>query len=330
MTSGRTLNLPPGYSSGILSGLTWGIDTTLLAIALALSAFYPDQGLLLSGSYICAVIHIFFETIVMNGVVAGTKGFSEVWYAARSKGGIIAMVGGLAGGPIAMTCYLMSLEMLGAPISTTITSTYPLIGAFIAFLLLREHTNAQIWIGAAACVFGILYTGMGVDFDGSKMEPIGFLLALVTAIGWGFEAVACRKAMDDHGLSPKAALLLREYTCLIVYLLIAPLFLSRFGSISDTLSVLMHNGMPFVIVAIASCFGAFSMFAWYKSISKIGATRGVCLNSSYCIWTIIFVSIYFGIEPNSYIVTGAIITLAGIFLALWPKNIFSMGMNSDF
>ena len=41
-------------------------------------------------------------------------------------------------------------------------------------------------------------------------------------------------------------------------------------------------------------------------------------------------SIYFGIEPNSYIVTGAIITLAGIFLALWPKNIFSMGMNSDF
>lgn len=321
MTSGRILSLPRGYRSGILSGMTWGIDTTLLTIALTMSAFYPNEGLLIAGTYICAAIHILFETIIMTGVVAATGSFTDVKKAFQSRGGKIAIIGGLAGGPLAMTCYLLSIEMIGAPITTTITSTYPLIGAFLAFLLLREQSSTQVWIGTAVCVFGILYAGMGAPFDGGTVDLAGLGFALITAIGWGFEAVAARAATSKYGISPKVALLLREYVCLILYILIAPLFLSRFGSLADTFALFSQNWESFAIVAVAACFGAFSMFAWYRSISKIGASRGVCLNASYCVWTIVFVSLWYGITPNSYIVTGSVITILGICLALWHKNL---------
>lgn len=314
--------LGKGYRLGLLSGLTWGIDTTLLAVALALSPFSDSHDTLLAGIYVCCLIHIFFETIYMSILVATTGGFAELRPAFKSRGGVATIIGGIVGGPVAMLCYLMAIELTGAALTTTVSATYPLIGSLLAMRLLREKTTIQMWIGILLAVFGILYSGTGIPTIDRDATVVGCLIALGAAIGWGLEGVACRYATHHCGLKPKVALLIREYTSLLAYLIISPFFLGGLGEMTDSIINLITYSGAFAIVAVASCFGALSMYLWYRSISKVGAVRGLCMNISYCVWTALFsIVVFHNVPASSYTIGGALMTVAGITLALWRQNL---------
>lgn len=308
------------YRNGILSGLTWGIDTTLIAVALMLSPFAKNSSLLLAGTFLCCLIHILFEAIFMSSVVAFRGGFSSLRKVIPTRGALVCIAGGICGGPIAMTCYLLAIEMTGADIASTVTSTYPLIGGILATTLLRERVSGHTWLGVLICVFGILYTSIGDNPQPGLNVLSGILMAIVTAIGWGFEGVACRYAVHDSNIAPKIALLLREYACLLCYLLIMPFFIGRTGNPIELTGILMQSLPSFLLVAFASIFGAWSMYLWYKTIGAIGATRGLCLNVSYCIWTLLFMSFVIGQVPSINVIIGAVMAVGGIVMALWSRK----------
>lgn len=325
MNTDTSHRLGKGYRLGLLSGLTWGIDTTLLAVALALSPFSDSHDTLLSGVYICCLIHIFFETIYMSVIVATSGEFTELRPAFKSRGGVATIIGGIAGGPVAMLCYLMAIELTGADMTTTVSATYPLIGSLLAMRLLREKITMQMWIGILLAVFGIFYSGTGIPTIDREATLSGCIIALGAAVGWGLEGVACRYATHTCGLKPKMALLIREYTSLLAYVIISPLFLGGLDRMADSIIDLIRYREAFAIVAAASCFGALSMYLWYRSISKVGAVRGLCMNVSYCVWTALFsIVIFHNISASSYTIGGALMTVAGITLALWRRNLVAI------
>lgn len=334
MSKTDSSNFRKGYIRGILSGMTWGFDTTLLAVALTISPFYNDPSLLLGGTFICCLIHILFETITMSVVVARTGRFREVAKTFGSKAGLICMAGAICGGPLAMTCFLLAIEANGAALTTTVTATYPLIGAVMAMFILRERITPQMWIGMMLCVLGILYSGMFIPNTDNSGISIGIILAVATAIGWGFEGVACRYVVGKCDIHPKVALMIREITCLVAYALIAPIFLGGYDHATASIAELLIHWKAFAVVAIASLFGAYSMYLWYSSIKDVGATRGLCLNVTYSVWTIIFGCILFLRFPDLTSITGAIITIAGVVLALWRRDLslsssFNTGYDFD-
>src|SRR5437868_3429514 len=60
----------------------------------------------------------------------------------------------------------------------------PVWGSLMAYLVLRERINARAALGLALCVAGLGVLVYPVA-EKSLREPIGLLLALVCALGWG-------------------------------------------------------------------------------------------------------------------------------------------------
>lgn len=310
-----------GSILGVLSGMTWGMDTTLLALALTLSPFSSDPALLLGGTFLCCIIHILFESITMTCIVARRREFPLLKKYFFTRPGLVCMAGAILGGPLAMTCFLLSIETNGAAMTSTITASYPLIGAILALFVLRERIAPQLWIGLLLCVFGIFYSGMFIPEHRGATLSIGILLAVGTAIGWGIEGVTCRFVVGKSKIEPRVALLIRDITCLVIYIIIAPFFLGGYDKIGDSLSEMFHHWEALIVLAGAAIIGAFSMYLWYRTIGDLGAARGLCLNSSYCIWTIVFGCLIFHHTPGLNTITGALIMICGLVIALWRSNL---------
>ena len=60
----------------------------------------------------------------------------------------------------------------------------PVWGSLMAYFVLRERINARSALGLALCVAGLAVLVYPVA-EKSMQEPIGLLLALVCALGWG-------------------------------------------------------------------------------------------------------------------------------------------------
>lgn len=308
------------YVTGIVSGMTWGMDTTLIAFALSISPFFGDMKMLLTGTFICCLIHIFFEAVTMSAYVSIRHKLHEIREAFSNRGTLILVLGAVFGGPIAMMCYLLALKTTGTDMAATVTDTYPLIGAILATLLLREKVSLQVWLGIMLCVFGIFYSGMFIEPDAGEANITGILLAFITALGWGLEGVACRYALHRCKLNPHIALWIREISCLAVYMCIAPLFIGNIEGATDAIMILINCWPALLLVVLASFLGAYSMLLWYRTILAMGATRGLCLNASYCVWTLVFTSILFTQLPSMNVWAGAAMTIFGIAMAIWPST----------
>lgn len=307
------------YVNGILSGVTWGIDTTIIALALYYTPFFHDTKLLLGATFICCLIHIFFETIFMSTVVGLHHTWRELREAWSQRGTWIQILGSVCGGPVSMMCYLLAIDMTGSDITTTVTDCYPFIGAIMAVYFLREKVPVQVWFGILLCIFGIFYSGMYIEESAKSTNLYGILLALVPALGWGFEGVACRYALHKCGMHPHIALWIREISCLVAYVAIAPLLLGSMDHVTDIIMTLANYKGAFLLIIIASGFAAYSMLLWYQTIQVMGAARGLCLNASYCVWTLLFTSVAFVQMPDTNVWAGAAMTAFGIAVAIWPN-----------
>ena len=104
-----------GYATGILSGMTWGLDTVLIGVAIAMTPFVENPVLLIGGTVICSMLHDVFAALWML-VIMGYKGrLKDLMPAIKSKDGLFCVLGALFGGPLAMTlfiCWLLQREEL--------------------------------------------------------------------------------------------------------------------------------------------------------------------------------------------------------------------------
>lgn len=291
---------------GIGSGALWGLDTVILAIALALNPFATDaHASLVSAALhdaVCALILLIF--MVMRGRLKDT------WRAVHTHSGRAVMVAALLGGPIGMSGYLLAIDQIGAGYTAIISTFYPALGTALAVAVLKERMRPRQVIALAVAIGAIIATSYtSTSVSGSALW--GVLGALAAVVGWGCEAVILAWGMRDDAVDNETALQIRETTSGLTYLvLVVPLG----GALSSTGQALTSPG-AMGLVALAAAAGTASYLFYYKAIDLLGAARAMALNISYSAWAVLFAFLLQSIVPAPIQIVLCVVILVGTVLA---------------
>ena len=305
-----------GYATGILSGMTWGLDTVLIGVAIAMTPFEENPVLLIGGTVICSMLHDVFAALWML-VIMGYKGrLKDLMPAIKSKDGLFCVLGALFGGPLAMTFYMLAIAKGGAALTAIVTACYPLLGSAMAMVILKEKVRLRGWLGLLICILGIIYIGYTPGSEADVNVIGGIMLATVAAIGWATEGVVCGYGMKDGNVDPQLALLIRELTSGIVYLLIvAPLMVGGYKEMVIGTMAVFSDTICWLTLLFTALIGMSSFFCWYTAIDLIGAAKALCLNVTYSFWAVVFTFFLVGTVLSINIIVGSFMVVGGVAVA---------------
>ena len=291
---------------GIGSGALWGLDTVILAIALALNPFATDA----HASLVSAALHDAICALILLIFMAMRGRLKDTWRAVHTRSGRAVMVAALLGGPIGMSGYLLAIDQIGAGYTAIISTFYPALGTALAVAVLKERMRPRQVIALAVAIGAIIATSYtSTSVSGSALW--GVLGALAAVAGWGCEAVILAWGMRDDAVDNETALQIRETTSALTYLvLVVPLG----GALSSTGQALTSPG-AMGLVALAAAAGTASYLFYYKAIDLLGAARAMALNISYSAWAVLFAFLLQSIVPAPIQIVLCVVILVGTVLA---------------
>ncbi|PLR90774.1 DMT family transporter [Bacillus sp. T33-2] len=290
-----------GILYGLLSGFTWAVDTVLIGIILSSALFMSTDKVIFLAPLVSTFFHDALSSLWMM-VYLGIKGeLKNSLSKIRTRSGMFVILGALLGGPIGMTFYVLSVKYIGASLAASMSAVYPAIGAFFAFLILKDRLTLKNWIGLFISILFIFLLGYSSGGIQSENVVLGFLFILFCIFGWGMECVILAYGMKEDEVLPEQALQIRQLVSAVTYgILILPLF----GGYSLVPKVVWN--IEFVFIAIIALSGTASYVFYYKAIYSLGPTRAMALNISYSAWAIIL----------SFFITGTPITIKLVFFSI--------------
>ncbi|HEY3425992.1 MAG TPA: DMT family transporter [Negativicutes bacterium] len=309
-----------GLVWGVISGATWGLDGVILGMALALSPF-TGGATLYAGPIAGAALHDGFAGFWLFLYNLFTGRWREYLRTLQTKPGMLVCVGALFGGPIAMSGYLLGINLAGASYALSITAMYPAIGAVLAFFVLKEKIQPRVWIGILLCMVGAItvsYVPPEGDFPNFYL---GLALSLLATIGWGAEGVLSAFGMDM--VDPDIAIGVREAASFVVY------FIAVLPAVAGMIifwEAFLANSI--IYIAVAGFLGGLSYLAWYRAINMTGVARAMAFNISYALWAVFFGWLLTDLTITPNLLGGAaIITLGTILVTANPKELVKLRNN---
>lgn len=296
---------------GIFSGALWGLDTSILALALVFVPFLDASESSLSS----ALLHDVTAALVLL-VYMGLRGrLHDSLAAVKTQSGRAVMLGALLGGPFGMTGYLIAINHIGPGFTAIISTFYPAVGTVLAFVFLKERMSPKQIIALLSALGAIVMIGYSSTQTVTEGNPVlGVIAALACVFGWGSEAVILAWGMRDDAVDNETALHIRETTSALVYVIVvAPIA----GIVGFTLRAIPTAGTG--VIAIAAIAGTASYLFYYKAIDTVGASRGMALNISYSAWAVIFAFLLQGTVPSVLQIVCCVVILVGTVLAATPN-----------
>lgn len=303
-----------GISTGVISGLTYGLYSTFVVIASMKAPLLGAAGLF-AAPYIASALNDSLAAIWLLIYNTMTGRIREIGRSLRTFPGFIVILGALVGGPIASGAYLMGLSMAGA-YAIPISALYSLFGALFARIILKQKITFRVGGGMIICIIGAIIINWVKPESGSNFT-LGIICAFVAAIGWALEGVlaAFGSAMIDSDI----AINIRQGVSGLVDIFIVLPIIGALGLFKNTLTA----GVPVFWLAIAGLCAAISFLCWYKSNSTIGCAIGMSLNITYVFWGVLFSILFLGSAVTPTIVIGSIVILLGaVLVSVNPLTLF--------
>ncbi len=309
-----------GLVWGLISGATWGLDGVILGIATAMAPF-TGGATFYAGPIAGAALHDGFAGFLLFFYNLFTGRWKEYPRTLRTKPGMIVCLGALLGGPIAMSGYLLGINLAGTSYALSITAMYPAIGAILAFFILKEKIQPRVWLGIILCIAGAItvsYVPPEGDFPNFYL---GLALSLLATIGWGAEGVLSAFGMDM--VDPDIAIGIREAASFVVY------FVAVLPAVAGMIifwEAFLSNVILYI--ALAGFLGGLSYLAWYRAINMTGVARAMAFNISYALWAVFFGWLLTDLAITPTLLGGAaVITLGTILVTANPKELIKLRNN---
>lgn len=298
-----------GLGWGGFSGAVWGLDGVLLGIALSMAPFAGGSSLFLA-PLVGAALHdgiAAFWLLLLN-VYSGK--LREIPRALATKPGRIVCLSALIGGPVGMTGYLLGIAHAGAAYAMSISAVYPAVGSILAVIILKERTSPRAWIGITISMIGAIIVGYTQpDVQNFPHFYLGLSLALLAAVGWGFESVLSTYGMDV--LDPDVTINIRQIVSFSTYAVIA-LPLVRGYSLLSQVAVSKAG----LVMAASGLCGALSYWSWYKALNMTGVGRAMALSITYALWGILYGVILTDLKITQNLIVGAVVIFIGTLLVV--------------
>lgn len=299
-----------GVLIGSLSGISWGMNTVIIGFILSYGVFLPYSNNLFISALVIAFLHDFFSSFWLLGNLMRNKKIKMLILPFKSKVGYILIISSILGGPIGMAGYLLGVKYIGPSYAASFSALYPALGTILAIIILKEKINNRIKFGVLISGIGILLLSYSpIDLSIYPNYLFGIFFSLFCVLGWAFECVIASYSMRYGEVDSSVAICIRQLTSSIFYALIIIPYIKGYPLIRD-----IFNSKIIYLVIFTALIGSLSYLFWYKSIDMIGAPRGMSLNITYIIWTIIFEKILFNAEISMKLIFSSIVILLGIIL----------------
>ncbi|WP_334329084.1 DMT family transporter [Companilactobacillus sp. HBUAS59699] len=307
-----------GISNGLVSGLTYGIYSTLVVVASGYNPLVSAAGIL-AAPFVASGLNDLFAGIWLLFYNAKQGRLKELGRTLKTKPGLMLVVGFLLGGPIANGAYLVGLALAGA-YAIPISATCSLFGALFAWIFLKQRPTKRVVLGMVMCVAGAIIINF-VKPEGAPNFTLGIICALIAAIAWGLEGVF--SSFGGAMIDTDVAVNLRELISgLFALLIVVPLI----GGGIKLLGRTLQAPSPMLWLAIAGLSAAISFVTWYKANSMVGCAIGMSLNVTYAFWGVLFSVLFLGQALSATIVIGSIVIVIGaIVVTMNPLDLFRKG-----
>lgn len=295
-----------GLFSGAMSGMLWGLDTVLTSIVLSLSPFIETKEAIFLAPFVSAFLHDLFSSLWMILYSLATKQLSKVIEVLKTRSGKFICIAAIFGGPIGMASYLLAIKYIGPGYTASISSIYPAVGAFWAYIFLKEKLSKRGFLGLILSIISVIILGYSPDKIISSNYLLGFGLALICVMGWSLESVICAYGMREDEVSPTQALQIRQVVSTLFYgLIIIPLINGL-----DLTEIVMKSDI-FLFIGFIALFGTASYIFYYTAIDSIGPVKATALNITYSIWAIVFDVIILGSAITIKLILCSILIIIG-------------------
>lgn len=294
--------------NALLSGIFWGADTSFMGYYFSMYSIYFMVPLLFP--IFITFIHDMVSALLINISILITGRLKAVITDIKKAKSKYIWFGSLLGGPIGMCSFILAIEYTGPAITAIISSIYPAVGLFFAYIFLKEKRKPYQVVALFIAIAFIIALGF-IDEGHTNRSIIGIIFALVCACAWGSEAVLCSYGMKSGEISNLSAICIRQNLSMITYGTLMTLYFIFFhyGESIDFNSSLAYIGM-------AAIFGSTSYYCYYRALATIGVSRAMALNISYTAFSAIFSYLLFGIELNiSQMLIGFCIVVSGLISA---------------
>ena len=291
--------------NALLSGIFWGADTSFMGYYFSIYFMVP-----LMLPIFITFIHDMVSALLINISILVTGRFNSVIEDLKKAKSKYIWVGSLLGGPIGMCSFILAIEYTGPAITAIVSSIYPAVGLFFAYIFLKERRRSYQVIALFIAIAFIIALGFS-DESHTNRSIMGIIFALVCACAWGSEAVLCSYGMKSGEISNLSAICIRQNLSMITYGTLLTLYFVFFhyGESIDFDSSLAYIGM-------AAIFGSTSYYCYYRALATIGVSRAMALNISYTAFSAIFSYLLFGIELTiSQMLIGFCIVVSGLISA---------------
>ncbi|WP_373598188.1 DMT family transporter [Paraclostridium bifermentans] len=300
------VNKNTGLFSGVMSGALWGLDTALTGIILSSSPFIETPKAILLAPFVSAFLHDMFSSLWMFLYMIVTKQLKQVIKALKTRSGKYICIAALFGGPIGMASYLLAIKYIGAGYTASISAIYPAVGAFWAYLFLKEKLSKRAFLGLIISITSVIILGYSPDKIENSNYLLGFGLALVCVLGWSLESVICAYGMKEDEVGPTQALQIRQLVSALFYgIIIIPMI----GGIGLSGEAITSNLS--ILICITALVGTASYIFYYTAIDSIGPVKATGLNITYCIWAIIFDIVILGSDITLKLILCSILIIIG-------------------
>ncbi|WP_316570726.1 DMT family transporter [Neobacillus sp. YIM B06451] len=296
-----------GIGLGATSAIAWGVDTVIIGLIITST---PFKEAIVLAPIIAAFMHDFFSAIWISLLMIAKGEFVNVLKLIRTKSGFILILGGLCGGPLAMTFYFLGIQHAGVTYAASIASIFPGIGAVLAFFFLKEKMVGRTWLGVILSIIGVITLAyVPSKFDVESNFFIGILFSLGAALFWGLEGVISAWGMRGKNVVPFYAINIRQLTSALIFGIVIIPFVQGYPLVFDAAS----SNIVWLL-AIAGLLGTMNYSLYYASIDIIGAARGQSLNNTYVFWAIATEILFIGTPISWQFVIGTAIVLLGSVL----------------
>ncbi|AEB76415.1 membrane protein [Clostridium botulinum] len=338
-----------GISLALFSGVSYGLYTAFLTMGMTKGVWNDWYGKNTAGlsafiiAYLLAALGNAINdtcSAVWSLLYAIVKGkFGDFLRCINTKPGRIMIVAALIGGPIASTAYVVALQMAGS-IVVPISALCPAIAAILGKVLYKQELNKRMAFGIGICVCASFLIGStGFTGEASKGTLLGLLIAIIAALGWGFEG--CVAGYGTALIDPEIGICIRQVTSGIANLFILLPILGKMAggvNISVNLAVQAFTSSPAMAWFVLSGLLTFLTFmTWYAGNSMCGAGLGTACNGTYSFFGPLFCLLVLGVYGGmdgwslpSVAWIGAIAMMIGILIvSMNPLDLFKKKTGVD-
>ncbi|RFB11061.1 DMT family transporter [Bacillus sp. HNG] len=310
-----------GLGNGLIAGATWGVDTVLVGIIMASTPFITSTEAIFLAPFVATFMHDFFSALWATLYMIIKGQFKNVLQSLKTKNGGVIVLGALIGGPVGMTCYLLSVKYIGPAYTAAITAVFPAVSALLAGAILKEKINARVWLGIGLSVVGVFVLGyMPSEFSIGSSFTLGLMFAIGTVFAWSLEGIICALGMKDGDMNPEHAINIRQATSGLLYAIVIIPFINGYD-----LALSVVASPIGILIAVTALVGTISYICYYKAINTIGAARSTSLNITYVVWAIILQIIFMSTPVGLQLIAGSLIVIVGaVLVAGNPKELVSI------